>query len=290
MSMRSKSSSAVSLLNRVWYLALFGSLIACSSNTTTADVPVAAKAAAVESTHPLDKALQAAREGLDYMKENVKDYTCTIVKRERIKEELGEYQYMSAKIRHRQEKGGQVEVPFSVYLNFLKPKSVEGREVIWVEGRNDNHLIAHEAGLLNFKRVSLDPNGFMAMLGQRYPITEIGAQNLVEELIARGERDRKYGECDVQFFEKASINKRPCRMIQVLHPQRRDYFDFYKAEVYIDRELRIPVRYAAWSWPEKPGGEPVLLEEYTYLDVKVNVGLTDKDFDPDNQAYNYPRL
>ena len=28
----------------------------------------------------------------------------------------------------------------------------------------------------------------------------------------------------------------------------------------------------------------------TYLDVKVNVGLTDKDFDPDNQAYNYPRL
>ena len=162
--------------------------------------------------------------------------------------------------------------------------------MIWVEGRNDNHLIAHEAGLLNFKRVSLDPNGFMAMLGQRYPITEIGAQNLVEELITRGERDRQHGECEVQFYEKASINKRPCRMIQVIHPQRRDYFDYYKAEVYIDRELKIPVRYASWAWPEKPGGEPILLEEYTYLDIQVNVGLTDKDFDPDNEAYNYPRL
>ena len=36
------------------------------------------------------------------------------------------------------------------------------------------------------------------------------------------------------------------------------------------------------SWPETPGGEPPLEEEYTYLDVELNVGLKDSDFDPDN--------
>ncbi|MFN9879806.1 MAG: DUF1571 domain-containing protein, partial [Planctomycetota bacterium] len=28
--------------------------------------------------------------------------------------------------------------------------------------------------------------------------------------------------------------------------------------------------------------------EYTYLEVQVNVGLTDKDFDPANEEYAFP--
>lgn len=240
--------------------------------------------------HPLDPAIEVAREGMAFIRANVRDYTCTIVKRERINGALGEYQYMTAKVRHRREESGRVVTPFSVYLRFLKPKSVEGREVIWVDGSNGGNLIAHETGLLNIKRVFLPPNGFLAMMGQRYPITEIGALNLVTKLLEKGERDRQRGECDVTFFQNAAINKRPCRMIQVVHPTRRDYFDFHKAQIFIDHELKIPVRYASWTWPTTPGGEPVLEEEYTYLDVKLNVGLTDDDFSPDNADYNYPRL
>ena len=41
--------------------------------------------------------------------------------------------------------------PFSVYMKFLKPRAVAGREVIWVKGQNDNKLIAHEGGLLGVK-------------------------------------------------------------------------------------------------------------------------------------------
>ena len=47
------------------------------------------------------------------------------------------------------------------------------------------------------------------------------------------------------------------------------------------------IRYASWSWPTEPGGQPVLEEEYTYSDIKVNVGLTDLDFDPNNPDYSY---
>lgn len=240
--------------------------------------------------HPLDPAIQVALEEREFLRTQVRDYTATIIKRERIQGQLGEYQYMFAKIRHAQKQPNGVQIPFSVYLKFLKPKSVEGREVIWVEGRNGGNIVAHETGLLNIKRVSVAPDGFLAMVGQRYPITKIGVQNLIEELLVRGDRDRRHGECDVQFFQNATINKRACRMIQVVHPVPRPYFDFHKAQIFIDQETKMPVRYAAWTWPTSPGGEPVLEEEYTYVDIKINVGLTDRDFDPDNSQYNYPRL
>ena len=57
--------------------------------------------------------------------------------------------------------------------------------------------------------------------------------------------------------------------------------------MFVDEELNIPVRYEAYDWPAQPGDEMQLLEEYSYLDVKLNVGLTDADFDDKNPAYSF---
>ena len=50
----------------------------------------------------------------------------------------------------------------------------------------------------------------------------------------------------------------------------------------------MPIRYAAWTWPPTGTDTPVLEEEYNYRDIRLNVGLTDRDFDPDNPTYNFP--
>ena len=63
---------------------------------------------------------------------------------------------------------------------------------------------------------------------------------------------------------------------------------FTRLKCFIDKELNIPVRYAAYDWPAAPGEEPPLMEEYVYVNVKLNVGLSDEDFDPANQAYKFP--
>ncbi len=238
--------------------------------------------------HPLDPALKRAEEGLKLIKETVSDYTATIIKRERIGGKLKEHEFIAAKIRNGKEKDGKVVVPFAVYLKFLKPQAVAGREVIWVEGANENKVIAHETGLLGFKRFYLPPDGMLAMMGQRYPITNIGMQRLIEELLMRGANDLKHGECEVKFYKGAKVDKYVCTLIEVVHPVQRDHFTFHRARIYIDESLGVPVRYAAWSWPTEQGGEPVLEEEYTYRNIKLNVGLTDADFDPDNPAYDYP--
>lgn len=243
-----------------------------------------------QAEHPLDRAIQIAEEGLHRIRTQVSDYSCTIVKQERINGELPPPEHMRALIRNRKIVDGGVQQPLSVYLNFLKPDAVQGREVIYVEGQNNGKMVAHEAKGIKaaFGWVWLNPDGILAMQGQRYPISEIGIENLVDKLIERATRDRKTDpqalSTQVRYIEGAKINGRSCLVIEVVHPVQQPQFDFHVARVFIDDQLQVPVRYAAYTWPSTPGGKPEVDEAYTYLDMKLNVGLSEADFDYTKKA------
>lgn len=242
--------------------------------------------------HPLDPALALAKDSLARIQHGVADYTATIIKRERIKGVLGNYEYMFAKIRNRKVEGDRLAVPLSVYLRFLKPKDVEGREVIWVEQANNGKMRVHESGLIGrtLGSVWLDPHGALAMKGNLHPITDIGIENLVLKLIERGNAERLLGaeETEVKFIKGAKINDRVCTVLNVRHPVQQAKFEFHLAQIFIDDELQVPIRYAAFHWPTDPKDTtgPVL-EEYTYLNLKLNVGLDNAAFDPENPEYNF---
>ncbi len=252
-----------------------------ASATTLAQVSAVA--------HPLDRALEIARSGLVNSRDNVRDYTAMLVKRERIDGTLGDHEYMYAKIRNRKVQNGQVIQPLSVYLGFLKPSTVKGREVIYVENSNDGNIVAHEGGFKGrfLPTVNLPPTGMLAMRGQRYPMTEVGVENLIVKLIERGETARQYNDVTCDFRKNARVKDRTCTVLQVNQPTRRPELDFYQAQVFIDDVYNIPIRYVAFDWPRSPGAELEVIEEYNYLDLKINVGLTDADFDPRNSAYNF---
>jgi outer membrane lipoprotein-sorting protein len=230
--------------------------------------------------HPLEPALAMAAKGLASIQANIRDYSCTVVKRERIGGELKPHEYMFAKVRHE---------PFSVYLYFLAPDDVKGQEVIYVNGRNEGNMLAHAGSGVRAMvgTVALDPQSMLAMQGNRYPITELGVENLAKRLVEVAEHDKQFGECDVNFLPQAKVNGRLCTCVQVTHPVPRRNFRFHLARVYIDDELLIPIRYEAYDWPTEQGGQPSLMEEYTYMNVKINNGFTDADFDPANTAYKF---
>lgn len=284
--------------------------------------------------HPLDPILHRAREALAYHRREHVDFTATLVKRERIHGKLVPESRMQLKLRYRPTAvptpaagnssvaapsnpqsaappvhaardatpGGAITEstlepisrPVDVYLKFLSPASTAGREVIWRQGENDDHLILHEAGFLNLTRVHLAPTSGLAMMGNRYPITDIGLEKLLEKLIEKGQRDRELGDCVVRVTDDIEIDGQPCQRIEILHPEptvtiagEKIAFDFYRAIIDIDPLRNVPLHYASYRWP-KPGGEPELEEEYTYLDLKLNCGLSDQDFDPENSDYHYP--
>tara|TARA_R110002049_G_scaffold305056_2_gene501044 strand:+ start:5150 stop:5995 length:846 start_codon:yes stop_codon:yes gene_type:complete len=256
----------------------------CQQAVAPSMVPVSHKTL---TPHPIDPALKMAYESLQHIRANVDDYHAIFVKRCRVDGVLPDLQYANIKVRNRKVVDGKIAVPLSVYLKYLKPSDVRGREVVWIETKNDGNIIVHETGLKGMINVTLDPNGYLAMRNQRYPITEIGIENLVVKLIETGTRDRQHGECEVQFYQNSKIGETECTMLEVLHPEKRDHFDFYRARVYFDKQLKMPIRYESWSWPTKPGGQPVLEEEYTYLRVTTNTGMTDLDFDISNPAYDF---
>jgi len=222
--------------------------------------------------HPLMPCLRLAKEGLAEMDQNLRGYSGTMTKRERIGGKQAEPQQISLKIRHK---------PFSVHMKFIKPFA--GREVLYNAGRNQGKLVAlaHD-WKRRFGKVKLDPNGSMAMNGQRYPITMTGIYNLTEELVKVASQDVKYGECTVRYSTQYKVDNRPCTMIEVTHPVPRKNFRFHLARIFIDHEMRIPVAYSAYSWPATAGGKPVLEEEYIYTNLKLNPGFTDIDFDETN--------
>jgi hypothetical protein len=231
--------------------------------------------------HPLEPALDIAKQTKQYLDANLKDYSATVVKHERIDGTLGDPEYAFIKVR---------QEPFSVYMYFLAPKNLEGQECMYIANANNGNMFAHAPpGTLRgkFGTVSLAPNSAMAMKGQRYPITELGVANLVKRLIEVGTHDEQFGECDVQFFQGAKVNGRVCTMIQVTHPVPRRDFLFNVARIYLDDEMHLPIRYEAYEWPAKAGDPPVLLEEYTYMNLKINQGFTDADFDVHNPAYKF---
>ncbi len=229
--------------------------------------------------HPLMPALRWARGGLENI-EKLQDYSATLVKRERIGDKIMDPEYMFIKIRHK---------PFSVYAYFLGPAKIKGQEVIYVDGQNDGKMLAHGVGFQQtmFGTLPLAPNGMIAMRGQRYPISEIGVLNLVRRLIQVAEADSKYGECEVKYYKGAKINNRVCTCIEVVHPVPRRNFLYHVARIFVDDELNIPIRFESHRWPRKPGGAPELLEEYTYLNLKLNNGFTDADFDIRNPNYRF---
>ena len=251
--------------------------------------PIAAAEPVSNSGHPLDSALESARESLRDMQAEVRDYTAILVKREQVNGVIGKKSCMNLKVRCPRETAEGV-VPFSIYMKFLTPRASSGREVIWVNGQFENKLVAHEGrGLAAMKRFYLDPTGWLAMKDNRYPVYDVGLENLIIKLIEKAERDRDAGPCQVDYRDGAEVNKRSCRVIELTHNERRAPYEFHKAQVFIDNELQLPIRYAAYDWPDTPGAKPKLLEEYTYVNIQLNVGLTAKDFSPDNSEYKFPR-
>jgi len=268
------------------YLLSSGVLAFCQepAATSAAEAPkVASVVQAPATEHPLIPVLHwAERERAAIVA--IKDYTAIMQKQENIGGDVQEAQVMEVKVRHE---------PFSVYIKFVYPRRLLGQQAIFVKGQNNNKLIAHGVG---FQRVAgtqhLDPEGFFAMQGNKYPITEIGILNLVDKLLEVGQRDIKFGECDVRYFEDVKVGSgdtaRVCTEIRVTHPVRRPHFMFHVARIFVDKELNLPIRYESYDWPRREGETPQLIEVYTYRDLKINVGLTDADFDHKNAAYAFP--
>lgn len=226
--------------------------------------------------HPLMPAIKMAKESHAVLA-RIADYECEFTRREFVNNRLTT-QRTTLRLRHK---------PFSVYMKFIDP--APGREILYVAGRNQGMLLAHEASGLSslVGTISLSVNSPKVMAETRHPITQAGMQRLIQLVISQWELESKFGETDVKFYPNAKISGSACEVIEVSHPRPRKQFPYQLTRVYFDKKTRLPIRVENYGFPAAPGRQAPLLEEYTYTNVRVNNGFKNSDFDQQNPKYSF---
>lgn len=246
-----------------------------------------------ESSHPLVPVLRYAYGRYVHMRQEIQDYTCTVYRRERIAGRLKPHEVVSAKVRHCRIINGRCVPSYDVYLRYIGPSRIKGREALFVQGNYFNRLIVTRGGrsALSDLTLALNPKGNRALSQNRHPINQFGMMGIAQRLVQRGMAevlaDRHPDEWEIKHLYHTQINDRDCLCIQVRRTVDRAEYSFYLIQAFIDNELQVPVRFTLYSWPRKPGGQPMLDEEYTYTNIRLNVGLVDTDFAVDNPAYHF---
>jgi hypothetical protein len=203
--------------------------------------------------------------------QGVRDYECTLIKTERVRGELLPENVVRVKVRNQ---------PYGVYLKWRTPSSAEGQEVCYADGRNGGKMRVHLTGLLRLLGfVSVDPLDPRAFAENRHPITEAGLGYLLDSTARYWEVERRLNRTEVSITE-TRFGNRPCTRIETVHPDRgAGTFYAYRCVLCLDKATHLPVHVEAYDWPH-PGGPAGgdLLESYSFLDLRCNVGLGEEDF------------
>jgi len=193
----------------VW---LFGLLLA-SNTSAIAQQGTAVIAKATE--HPLAQTIRYATSHSEYISKNVRDYSCRLIKRERIKGELQAHQfaYMKVRCEHRRDDGSLQ--PLSVFMQFLAPNTIKDRRVLYIADQNDGKVLVRKGGrLLKTTKLKVDPFGTRSRSESKRPITDIGFDKLIDSLVQQAkadiDRDPTATNTRVSYFSNAMVNKRQC--------------------------------------------------------------------------------
>lgn len=211
---------------------------------------------------------------------SIKDYTAIFIKQENVKGDVLEKEVVFMKHRIK---------PRSVYMKWIQDPH-EGRETLFVQGKNDNEIKAHEGGVLGVVNVNLDPYGNMARKANRHTVYQAGIGTTVALVAADLKRARERGEGKFEDLGMKSIEGQQMHCYKATFPDaevkktvKAQEGKYYSGNIQIcmDPGSGLPLSI------EHRTAKGALLEYYAYKNVKLNPGLTDKDFDPDNDDYRF---
>jgi len=229
------------------------------------------KAAEIKADSSIDlfhTLLKESREAISAMDR----YAATLVKQERIDGVLQEEETIKIKVRHE---------PFAVYMKWPD----EGKEALFVEGENDNKLLARvNKGLAALKGVwQLDPESPKAMKGCRYPITEAGLKSLADRVsrFYLEENDSPGMTCTHRSEVR---DEQPVIVFDMDFPSQQEA-PYSHCRYLFDAETKIliGVELSEWDHEGKPAG---IAEKYHFSNIKQKDCASDQEFESDYPEYS----
>ena len=175
--------------------------------------------------------------------------------------------------------------PHDVYMTWIG-EAYTGRQLVFRRGMNNGKLMVDPGPWI--PSLWLDPLGSLASAGQRHSVNEVGFVAVAKLYVA----DTNKIEADPTRFDPEVTDEgvtveygESVHCFTTLLPKDVEpSFYSLKARTCFSERSDLPVRVQAW---DNEDGKVMMVEDYGYEDTRVNVGLVDLDFDPNNPAYGF---
>lgn len=214
----------------------------------------------------METALSLMEESLEII-DTLHDYRAIFYKQERINGKLFAEEKILMKWM----------APQYIYMRFEQGEQ-KGQELIYVEGRNDNLMTVSPGGAMGMMTLDIAPDSDMALKKNRHTVPEAGIGPNLSQSLSILETDRRDPAATVwvEYTESVSFHNEECYLIRI-------HESSYAAlsEVYIYRDTKLPAGFISYN----VSGE--LFEAYRYADIRTNIGLSEYDFDPNNEEYDF---
>jgi hypothetical protein len=175
--------------------------------------------------------------------------------------------------------GGRWGEPASVRVRYRPPNTVyaewaNGQRMLWDPVRGDKMRVDPPY----LPPISLSPDSALARRGQRHTVRRMGLVPVVELFgpdIARIQANDALRPT-VTVTTPTVYGKAARCFDASMRKDLEPALYAYRVEVCLDSATWLPLRMRSWDIED---GEMRQVEEYGYEDLRVNVGLTDSDFD-----------
>ncbi len=213
--------------------------------------------------------LEQTLDDLTHAYTNVMDYTATLHKQERVGGRLLPQEKILVKFRK----------PYSLYMKWIG-SARKGQEVLYARGWNEGKVRAHPGSFPDIT-VNLNPKSKLAMRADRHPATQASIGDVIDimrENLQRAARDSKGAPAVADVGESTRFGAR-VRCFEITFPSAGYYGHRVRICVFVNTKLLSQVE--VWDHSQR------LLENYEYQNLRANVGLRARDFDPANTNYNF---
>ena len=201
----------------------------------------------------------------------VKDYTTIFLRRELIGDILRPQETILLKFQR----------PFKVYMKWLEGPG-KGREGLYVAGSNKDKFLVREArGFQSLITAAMDPDHPRVLHESRHPVTDVGIGRLLGIIVENAQRASREGVLRVVDQGPGIVAGQRVYQVEGILPNDRNA-GYYCSRVLIsfDQENDLPIHVVVYDWGDR------VVEEYTFTELRLNPGLTPRDFDPDNPDYD----
>ena len=199
----------------------------------------------------------------------VDDYTCHLDKRVRKNGNL--YEDLEISVKYKK--------PNHYYFRWNKGIS-KGREVIFVEGKYNDKLVAHPGGLFNIFTFKLDPEGALAMQKNRHSLRNSGMEQIITLIKSNYAMANKKDLDVIRLMGEGNIDGKKVWIVEGHFPENQGFYA-HKISIFFCQTAKLPLKISIYN------GSDQLVEEYVFRNLKINVGLTENDFNPSNPKYSY---